>query len=66
MPERASRASESRFARSKRLPTRIIKNSSRLLVKMAANLRRSRSGTPSSSASESTLSLKASQESSRS
>ena len=47
-------------------PTRIMKNSSRLLVKMAANLSRSKRGTDSSLASSMTRSLKRSQESSRS
>ena len=51
MPERESRRSGSTPMRSKRLPTRIMKNSSRLLVKMLANLSRSRSGTLSSAAS---------------
>ena len=47
-------------------PTRIMKNSSRLLVNMAANFSRSNSGTRSSLASSSTRSLKRSQDSSRS
>jgi uncharacterized membrane protein YgcG len=50
---------------SRRPETRIMKNSSRLLSEMQRNLRRSRSGHLSSRASSRTLSLKASQESSR-
>jgi len=42
-----------------------MKNSSRLEAKMARNFSRSSSGQPVASASESTRSLKASQESSR-
>ena len=45
--------------------TRIMKNSSRFEVKIAANFTRSRSGTAASSASSSTRSLKSTQESSR-
>ena len=47
-------------------PTRIMKNSSRLLVKMEANFSRSNRGTLSSLASASTRSSKRSQDSSRS
>ncbi len=52
-------------AMSHRLPTRIMKNSSRLLVKIARNLKRSSRGTFSSSASASTRALNCSHESSR-
>ena len=64
-PERWSRLSGWTFIMSKRLPTRIMKNSSRLLVKMDTNFIRSSRGTVSSVASESTRSLNASQDSSR-
>ena len=48
-----------------RLPTRIMKNSSKLLVKMDTNFSRSRRGTVLSIASSSTRSLNRSQDSSR-
>ena len=65
MLERESCRSGSMPFKSQRLPTRIMKNSSRLLVKMLANLSRSSMGTLSSAASARTRSLKASQLSSR-
>ena len=54
-----------RFARSWSEPTRTMKNSSRLLVKMERKRRRSISGTEGSAASSSTRWSKASQLSSR-
>ena len=51
--------------RSKRFPTRTMKNSSRLLAKMAMNFSRSSRGTDSSPASSSTRRLNRSQLSSR-
>jgi len=50
---------------STKLPTRTMKNSSRLLVKMEINFNRSRVGTVSSAASSRTRRLKRSQLSSR-
>ena len=65
MPVLLSRSSGDMRAMSNRLPTRTMKNSSKLLVKMDTNFSRSKGGTAGSTASSSTRWSKRSQLSSR-